>query len=66
MKKKDINKKIKKLEQRQYDAGEKINKDHDKLVHAANEFRMKCVEEVFKLMHKDKELKKLNKMWEKL
>ncbi len=58
MKKKDINKKITKLKQRYYDAGEKINKDHNKLVHQSNIFRMKCVEEVFKLMHKNKEIKK--------
>ena len=42
-----------------YDHMQKINDNFEELENATNEFRMRCVEEIGKLMNEDKELKKL-------
>ena len=49
------------LLEKYYDRMDKINKNYDLFIKDADNFRMKCVEEIGKLMNQDKELQALLK-----
>ncbi len=57
MKKSMINKRIRKIERRYYDACDKVNKDHTRIEKEIDLFRIRSVQEILRL--KDKELIKL-------
>lgn len=68
MKKKE-RKRMKILQEKYYKRMQKINDNYDILIKQIDNFRMKAVQEIGKLMNQDKELQNLlnesQKVWEK-
>lgn len=65
MKRRELNKEIKKINKRYYDACDTINyKHHNKIIEQMDTFRKNCIIEIFRLKNKDKELIKLRKLRE--
>jgi len=53
---------LKILQDKYYNRMTKVNDNYSKFLKEADKFRMKCVEEIGKLLDQDKELQKLRKM----
>jgi hypothetical protein len=65
MKQREVNKKIKAIEDRYHNAANRINDKHTKILEELDNFRIHCIEEIFKLMHQDPELLAWREVWRK-
>ena len=55
-------KRLKFLQDKYHVRAQAVNNNYDKFLKEADKFRMRCVEEIYKLRNQDKELRNLEKL----